>query len=702
MAETDRVNGLIGTLGIKAPVRAATTGPVTAVGAQTVDGVALVAGDRVLRKDEADTTLNGIYDVQSGAWARSPDFDGARDVVKGTSVNVNEGTVNAITQWRVTSANPNTPGTTSITFAVSATAFGADIAALTHATTLKALPVGADEFPIWDSVSASLRRLAVSSLRSDAYVFDGFTKTQQDDVLAGTETLDVRAAIQTQINALETAGGGVLDLPRGTYSIGAALVLPAKVYLRGAGSANTVIKLRPAANSNVLQTKDFATLTLQNKWSVSEGVPTGFGFDGIRFDGNRANQTVAGGVAIYGKKYHIGYDVQIVKCKGVGFYSECAYKGGEAVPDDQPEGYIGKLQVWESGQENVIYRGPHDQPIGDIYSALAGQDGVYDGVVFDGKINVYQGITYVNGTVHSYASTGNGVVCKTQMMFNKLSGESNYKSGVIFETSSANWIGAFYTNVNYLEGYGNDSNLSGLYWNFENRVTGTNIGLCRHSVSKASAGSIYNTGHGLTIAAGVIVGAGAQNGTAFKNNAEAADVNLKIYNYNNAADVAFNSVSSAHCHFALNIRDCYLSWLNSGTSLYNDYKVDASSNVVGSTAFSNTGTMAGTTDTYSVKLVHPGFVGLSQYNDIQRAIPQAATSVTVTHNGFKTPTAGEISVTPIMDWAYTYDPDGAGADTAAQVPRSWWVANITATTFDLVTNVAAPVGGLIFLWKLDI
>lgn len=694
MAETDRVNGLIGSLGIKAPCRAATTVSITLSGAQTIDGVAVVAGDRVLVKDQTTTSGNGIYDVQSGAWTRSPDFDGARDVVDGTTVNVIEGTVNAVTQWRVSSANPNTPGTTNITFAMSATAFGADIAAVTHAATLKALPVGADEAPIYDSVSGALRKITISSLRSAANVFDGFTAAQQADVLAGTETLDVRAAIQAQIDALETAGGGVLDFPRGTYSIGAALVLPAKVFLRGAGSANTIIKLRAAADSNILQTKDFATLTLQNKWLVSEGVPTGFGFEGIRFDGNRANQTVAGGVAIYGKKYHIGYDVQIVNCKGVGFYSECAFKGGEAVPDDQPEGYIGKLQVWSSGKENVIYRGPHDQPIGDIYSALAGQDGVYDGVVFDGKINVYQGITYVNGTVHSYASTGNGVVCKTQMMFNKLSGEHNYRSGVILETSSANWIGAFYTNINYLEGYGNDENATGLYWNFENRVTGTNVGLCRHSVSFAAAGSIYNTGHGLTIAAGVILGAGAQNGTAFKNSADAADVNLKIYNFNQAADVAFESVDSAHCHFTMNIRDCMLSWLNSGTSLYNTYSIDASSNVVGSTGFSNTGVMAGTTDTYKVKLVHPGIVGLSQYNDIQRGILQPNTSVTVTHNAFKTPTAGEITITPVENWAVL----STGA------ARNWWVSNITTTTFDVNVGTAVEVAeaSLLFYWKLDI
>jgi hypothetical protein len=515
-------------------------------------------------------------------------------------------------------------------------------------------------------------------------VFDYLTAAEITDVLSGTPTLDVVTAINQAITDAAAAGGGVVFLPSAIYGIASAIIIKASVYLLGEGSSATQIKLLDGSNCNILETFNFAAHTLQNLWLVSEGVQTDFGFDGIRFDGNRTNQAVAGGVALYGKKYHIGYDVQIVSCKGVGFYSECAFKGGEAVPEDQPEGYIGKIQVWESGQENVIYRGPHDQPIGDIYSALSGRDGTYDGVVFDGKTNVYQGITYVNGTVHSYASSGHGVVCKTQMMFNKLSGEHNTKSGVVFEDANApNWIGAFYTNVNYLEGYGNDTGATGLYWNFENRVLGTNIGLCRHSISFASAGSIYNTGHGLTIAAGVILGAGAANGTGYKNAADFANANLKIYNFNKAGDVGFESGAGNFCNHEIKLFGCTTkAWLNSGTTFYNKFNITASQ--AGGTAYSNTGTLGGT-NSFNVKLVVGGVAALSEYTDIQRTITAGNVSTTITHNAFRTPTPAEIKITQNMDW----------------VAQRMWVTNITANTFDVVTNVA-PGGNLTFYWQLKI
>ena len=74
----DRFNGLVGDYGIKAPCRVATTAAITLVNLQTVDGVALAAGDRVLVKDQADNTTNGIYAAQdSAAWVRESDCDGA-------------------------------------------------------------------------------------------------------------------------------------------------------------------------------------------------------------------------------------------------------------------------------------------------------------------------------------------------------------------------------------------------------------------------------------------------------------------------------------------------------------------------------------------------------------------------------------------------------------------------------------------------
>jgi len=52
----------------KAPAKAATTANITLSGAQTIDTVAVVAGDTVLVKNQTLPAQNGIYTVQTGAW----------------------------------------------------------------------------------------------------------------------------------------------------------------------------------------------------------------------------------------------------------------------------------------------------------------------------------------------------------------------------------------------------------------------------------------------------------------------------------------------------------------------------------------------------------------------------------------------------------------------------------------------------------
>lgn len=81
-----RVDSFVAGLAIKAPVKVASSGPLTLSGEQTVTGRVLVSGDRVLVKDQADPIENGIYNVETSAWQRAGDFDGSRDVVTGTVV----------------------------------------------------------------------------------------------------------------------------------------------------------------------------------------------------------------------------------------------------------------------------------------------------------------------------------------------------------------------------------------------------------------------------------------------------------------------------------------------------------------------------------------------------------------------------------------------------------------------------------------
>jgi hypothetical protein len=68
------VDAAIVGLSWKQPVRAATTANITLSGAQTIDTVPVVDGDRVLVKDQTAQADNGIYIVGT-PWTRSPDAD---------------------------------------------------------------------------------------------------------------------------------------------------------------------------------------------------------------------------------------------------------------------------------------------------------------------------------------------------------------------------------------------------------------------------------------------------------------------------------------------------------------------------------------------------------------------------------------------------------------------------------------------------
>ena len=88
------------------PVRVATTanGNISTAFAngQTVDGLTLATGDRILIKDQSTQTQNGVYVVAaSGAPTRAPDADGTAEL-NGAVVAVQDGTANRGTVWNQT------------------------------------------------------------------------------------------------------------------------------------------------------------------------------------------------------------------------------------------------------------------------------------------------------------------------------------------------------------------------------------------------------------------------------------------------------------------------------------------------------------------------------------------------------------------------------------------------------------------------
>ena len=101
-------------IAVKAPCVVATNAPITLNGEQTVNSVAVTDGDRVLVKDQADASENGVYYVTTSDWVRDVDFNSGDDIVYGTIVPISEGNWYELT----TNVDTFTIGTTNLNFAV--------------------------------------------------------------------------------------------------------------------------------------------------------------------------------------------------------------------------------------------------------------------------------------------------------------------------------------------------------------------------------------------------------------------------------------------------------------------------------------------------------------------------------------------------------------------------------------------------------
>lgn len=177
LATKQYVDNLSTGLDFKASVRATTTANITLSGTQTVDGVSLVVGNRVLVKNQTNATENGIYVVAAGAWSRSTDADNTPgvEISAGMYCFVEEGSTNADSGWVLITDGPVTLGTTNLVFAqftglgqVTAgnglTKTGSVISALSANTANIAVGAGGlDLATVTDNGTGNFKKIAVDS-----------------------------------------------------------------------------------------------------------------------------------------------------------------------------------------------------------------------------------------------------------------------------------------------------------------------------------------------------------------------------------------------------------------------------------------------------------------------------------------------------------------------------------------------------------
>jgi hypothetical protein len=115
---------------------------------QTVDGIVLATGDRILVKNQTTASQNGVYVVvASGSPTRATDFDSSTEILRGT-IYVSSGTTNTGTWWHSTNTSAITIGTTSINYASRASMSSSVLAFFYDGGTTAASSVGLAYRPV--------------------------------------------------------------------------------------------------------------------------------------------------------------------------------------------------------------------------------------------------------------------------------------------------------------------------------------------------------------------------------------------------------------------------------------------------------------------------------------------------------------------------------------------------------------------------
>jgi phage-related tail fiber protein len=175
----------------KQSARVAATSAIGLNALQTIDGVAVLVGDRVLVTAQEEAQDNGVYVVSAEGWTRATDADNSLDVTPGLFIHVEQGTTHSDSLWQLITDAPIDLGATDLQFEMIAGGSGAGVGTF-RSVTVDALgrvvagtnPTTLDGYGITDALPVdgtavaatqleTARTLSVSGAASGSATFDG-------------------------------------------------------------------------------------------------------------------------------------------------------------------------------------------------------------------------------------------------------------------------------------------------------------------------------------------------------------------------------------------------------------------------------------------------------------------------------------------------------------------------------------------------
>lgn len=192
------------------------------------------------------------------------------------------------------------------------------------------------------------------------------TYNVQEFGATGNGTTNDTTAINAAITAANTAGGGVVLFPSGTYlTSGGHLIYGNIRYDLGWSTLN----LANSSNASVFITYNFSSNTGTNNTTD----PANFAIVNGFINGNASHQTSGDGLQIYGHNYIIE-NLFITNCYGDGIYSEWGNVGTLTAPTYNMEAHFINVKSSSNGGWGLNIKGPHDSVFDDctVYSNTTG------------------------------------------------------------------------------------------------------------------------------------------------------------------------------------------------------------------------------------------------------------------------------------------------------------------------------------------